>query len=300
MTARRIAFAAPFAALTLAAGASQAQTQTQTQTQPNQQQQALGAVLGALFGDRLGVSTNLEAQWTRGQSPLAAQRTQFDTRVDTEARSGRLTTANATRIKADYADLVTLEARYAADGRFTTQERSDLADRYGTLTQVLAEGGYAQPSGSTTASAAEGRADFDRRVDAAVSARRVTRTEGTRLKTEYQAVVTAEAGYIRAGGVSASQRADLDARLDALDVRVGDAPATTTPTAQDYRGRLAAIERALPSSGLATAAQTQLRVEHGDLARLEAAYTRINPSADDRAYIERRLADLETRARVHR
>lgn len=292
---RTTAFAASLAALTLAAGAAQAQTQTQ----PNQQQQALGAVLGALFGDRLGVTTNLDAQWARGQSPLGAQRAQFDTRVDTEVRAGRLTTANATRLKADYADLVVLETRYAADGRFTTQERADLSDRYGALTQVLAEGGYA-PSGSTTASAAEGRADFDRRVDAAVNARRVTRTEGTRLKTDYQAVVTAEAGFIRAGGVSATQRTDLDARLDALDARLGDGPSAATPSAQDYRGRLAAIERALPSAGLNAAAQTQLRVEHGDLARLEAAYARMSPSADDRAYIERRLADLETRARVRR
>lgn len=292
-------FAIAAASLVLAAGGA-AHAQTTTQTQPSQQQQAVGAILGALFGDRLGVSTNVEAQWQRGQRPLNNQRAQFDARVDAEARAGRLTTANATRLKAEYADLVTLETRYAADGRFTSQEQSDLSDRYGALTQVLAEGGYAQPVGSTIASAAEGQAEFNRRVDAAVSSRRISRTEGARIKTDYQAVVTAEAGFIRSGGVNTTQRADLDARLDALDVRLGDGPSSSIPAVQDYRGRLAAIERALPSSGLNSTAQAQLRVEHGDLARLEAAYARLSLNSDDRTYIERRLGDLETRARVRR
>ncbi|WP_157973368.1 hypothetical protein, partial [Blastomonas sp. UPD001] len=64
--------------------------------------------------------------------------------------------------------------------------------------------------------------------------------------------------------------------------------------------RLDAIARALPASGLSASAQAQLRVEHEDLTRLEAAYARLTPSADERAYLDRRLGDLETRARVRR
>lgn len=284
-------------ALALSAGAALAQTPYgSTQQQPSQQQERIGAILGALFGDRLGVSTSIDAQWAAGRTPLAAQRAQFESRIDADVRAGTLTSAAGQRVKADYEALVQLEAHYGADRRFTTQERTELNDRYGALTQVLAEGGYADAGGS--AAVADGRAEFDARVDAAVRARRLSRTEGSRLKADYQALVQAEAGYLRDGSISARERQDLDARLDALDARVGDVGYGGGSTVLDPRARLDAIARALPSSGLSASAQAQLRVEHEDLRRLEAAYARLNASADDRAYLERRIADLETRARV--
>ena len=39
------------------------------------------------------------------------------------------------------------------------------------------------------------------------------------------------------------------------------------------------------------------RVEAGDLARLDAAYSRTSPSSDDTAYLSRRIGELELRAR---
>lgn len=285
-------------ALVLAAApAAMAQSNTQ---EPSQQQERIGAILGALFGDRLGVTTSVESQWAAGRRPLQTQRTQFNTRIDAEVRAGSLTRANGDRLKAEYDEVVALETRYGADGRFTTQERNELADRYGAITQALSDGGYSSGgSGSTTLTVANGRTDFDRRVDAAVSARRISRTEGTRLKADYASLVTVEAGYAR-DGISARERDDLDARLDALDARVGDTNYGGGSTVIDNRTRLSNIERALPSAGLSTTARAQLLVEHGDLVRLEAAYSRSSPSADDRAYLERRIVDLETRARVRR
>lgn len=286
-------------ALVLAAApAALAQTNTQQQ-EPGQQQERIGAILGALFGDRLGVTTSVEAQWAAGRRPLQTQRAQFNTRIDAEVRSGAVSRADGDRLKAEYDEVVALETRYGADGRFTTQERNELADRYGAITQALSDGGYANGSGSTTLTVAAGRAEFDRRVDAAVSARRLSRTEGTRLKADYASLVTVEAGYAR-DGISARERDDLDARLDALDARVGDTNYGSGNTVVDNRTRLSNIERALPSAGLSSAARAQLLVEHGDLVRLEAAYSRSSPSADDRAYLERRITDLETRARVRR
>lgn len=286
-------------ALVLAAApAAMAQGNTTTQ-EPSQQQERIGAILGALFGDRLGVTTSVEAQWAAGRRPLQTQRAQFNTRIDAEVRSGAVSRADGDRLKAEYDEVVALETRYGADGRFTTQERNELADRYGAITQALSDGGYANGSGSTTLTVAAGRAEFDRRVDAAVSARRLSRTEGTRLKTEYASLVTVEAGYAR-DGISARERDDLDARLDALDARVGDTNYGGGNTVVDNRTRLSNIERAVPNAGLSSAARAQLLVEHGDLVRLEAAYSRSSPSADDRAYLDRRIADLETRARVRR
>ena len=43
-----------------------------------------------------------------------------------------------------------------------------------------------------------------------------------------------------------------------------------------------------------------VEAEHEDLTRPEAACARLTVSADERAYFDRRLADLEMRARVRR
>ena len=277
------------AVLALSAGPALAQSSTTTQRNP------IADIFGTLFGDRIGVTDSIEAQWAAGQTPLANQRAQFESRVDTEVSTGALSQATGARLKADYYELVQLEARYGADRRFTTAERTTLADRYGDLTQVLADRAYADAGTVTTAEVAEGRAEFETRVNTAVTARRITRTQGTRLKSDYAAVAQLESGYLRDGVLSQAERADLDARLDALDVRLGDvAYAALTP-----RARLDAIGRALPvTSGMSRAARAQLLVEYEDLSRLEQAYARFNATADDRAYLERRVAELETRSGV--
>ena len=222
---------------------------------------------------------------------------QFTSRIDSSVRSGAVSASAATRLRADYSALVDLEARYAADGRITAQERADLNSRYNALIQTLDSGasGYGETSG-----AAAGRAAFESRVDAAVAARRLTRTEATRLKADYQAVIQLETRYQADGVLSASERADLDSRLDALDARVGDSPNATTP-AMTARQRLAALDTTVTTSeraGRITRAEAaDIRVELGDLQRLETAYARLNVSADDSAYLDRRIGELESRAR---
>jgi Spy/CpxP family protein refolding chaperone len=277
------------AALALAAGPALAQSSTSTS-----QRNPVADIFGALFGDRLGVTTSIESQWAAGQTPLANQRAQFESRVDSEVASGALNQATGARLKSDYYELVQLEARYGADRRFTTAERTTLADRYGDLTQVLADRGYADAGTATTTTVAAGQAEFDARVDAALAARRISRAESRRLKADYAAVARVETGYLRDGALNAAEVADLDTRLDALDARLGDtAYATLTP-----RQRLDAIGRALTSTRLSTAARAQLQTEYEDLVRLEAAYGRLNETADEQAYLDRRLGELETRARV--
>lgn len=254
-------------------------------------------VLGNLLGIGNSADASLDGQWRAGKMPLAAQRTQFDARVDADVRQNKMTVATATKLKADYTSLVELEAWYGADRSFSTAERAELTTRYNAVLKVLADGRYADGVLTDRASVSEGTAEFNRRVDAQVSARKITRTVGTRLKADYTALVKLEADYLRDGVLSETERNDLDARLDALDVRVGDVAYTVPVT---LRSRLDAIATALPTSGLGTAARAQLLVEHGDLLRLEAAYARITPTADERAYLERRITDLEARARVRR
>ena len=256
----------------------------------------LGQILGNILGVGNSANSALDGQWRAGRLPLGNQQVEFNARVDSDVRSGLMPQATGTRLKADYAALVNLEARYGADRSFSTSERSELTARYNELLQVLADRQYSG-NVSSPAAVSEGQAEFNRRVDAQVAARKLTRTSGTRLKADYSSVVQVEAGYLRDGVISEAEQDDLDARLDALDVRVGDVAYASPVTA---KSRLDAIARALPNSGLAAAARAQLLVEHGDLLRLEAAYARATASAEERAYLEQRIANLETRARVAR
>lgn len=285
-------------ALSLSAGTAGAQTNTAPQTSEKQEDR-IGAILGTLFGDRLGASTSIEAQWAAGRKPLATQRAQFITRIDTDVRSGALSAANGSKMKSEYDQLVALETRYGADNRFTSQERTELGDRYGALTQALTDGGFADSDNTSGQSVVDGRAEFNRRVDAGVTARRLSRTEGSRLKNDYAALVQTEATYAR-DGISSRERADLDSRLDALDSRVGDTGYAGGPAVLDNRTRLSNVERGINASGLNATAKAQIRVELGDLTRLDAAYSRTAPTSEDRTYLERRVTDLETRARVRR
>lgn len=278
-------------ALTLAAQTASAQTA------PSREEEVVGAIFGALFGDRFGASGSLDQQWALGRRPLYDQRAQFDARVQADVRAGRLSSWSGDRLRQDYAALVEVETRYAADRRFTSQERADLTQRYAALTQVLESGGYGDVGGGI--SVADGRAEFDARVDAQVRARRLSRTEGTRLKSDYAALIRTEQEYLRDGRLTSTERADLEARLDALDVRVGDVGYGGAPV-QTARQRLDAVDAAVASAGLGRPAQAQLRVELEDLRRLEAAYAQLRPTADDQAYLERRIVDLETRVRIRR
>ena len=304
-----IALAAAAMAVTTNAHAQTAYGQTtygqQTpygQTQSSQQQ-GLGSVVGALFG----INSNLDPQWLANRRPLELGRAQFEAQLSTNVRAGSQTSGSANQLRADYAALVQLETRYGSDGRFSTQERADLNAQYQALTQrmnvVDNNGGYG--SGQSGPSVADGRADFEARITAAVNARRITRTQATSLRTDYQALISTETGYAR-NGIDAREQDDLDARLDALDARLGDGPSNGGgyQPVLDNRARLSNIDAAVTAnerSGAITRTEAaDIRVEYGDLLRLEAAYSRTSPSAADRDYLTSRLSDLETRARVRR
>lgn len=280
------------AALALTATPAEAQSTTSTTARDR-----ITQILGNLLGIGNSATNSLDGQWTANRRPLANQRADFEARVDSDVRANRMTVATGTRLKSDYYALVQLESNYGADGSYSATERSDLTARYNALLQVLADGRYGDAAFPPRAEVAEGQAEFNRRVDAQVASRRITRTAGTRLKADYAALIRLESDYLRDGMLSETERDDLDGRLDALDQRVGDVAYTLPATA---KSRLDAIFRALPTSGLSAAARAQLLVEHGDLVRLEAAYARLTPTAEERAYLESRLANLEARARVRR
>lgn len=280
--------AAAAAALTLAAaGVASAQTPYSAtpygqQQQPSQGGQVLEAILGTLFGQG---QTTLDAEWSRGRRPLYNQRTQFEARVDVGMRDGSLSRRQGEQLRGDYADLVALETRYAADGRFTTAERTELNDRYRDLTRRLDSledddngGGYGGWERLADQSAA-----FDARVAAALRARDITRTESTRLRTDFQALVRLEAQYER-DGLSDRERQDLETRYADLNRRVGDdyVPGNgggygNDPRAAQIEARITAGER------------------NGSISRTEAGRLR-----EELRDLSRRWADLEARVQVRR
>lgn len=311
MTTRSLMAGIAAGTLLLASGAVAQTPYSQTpynqtpygQSRPSTGQEVFGQILQNLFGGQ--TTGTLDAEWSRGRRALAGQQTAFNNRLDAEVRSGALQSWSADRIRTDYDALVRLEADYGRDGRFTTQERQDLTARYDALTRAEQDGGYGDDLGGYS-SVADGRAEFQRRVDAAVSARRLSRTDANRLRADYAALIRMEAEYQR-GGLTARERQDIETRLDALDARIGDGGYGgggwngnwDGNWQQTPRERLTAIERALPSLNRGEAAD-RLRVQLEDLTRLDAAYTRLTPSSDDRAYLERRIGELEVQARIRR
>lgn len=303
------------AAMTIALPAYAQDAQAAPQSAPSQEADAIRAILGALFGDQFGTSNSLESEWSRGRRPLANQRSQFYSRIDADVRSGQLSRYEGDRLRNEYQSLVDLEARYTADGRVTTSERTELLDRYRAFSQRLQNGGNNGGTGSgwgggdnSWVPLSQGQYEFGRRVDAQVSARQLTRTQGLRLKSDYQALIGTEQSYSR-DGLSWSERQDLQTRLDDLNRRVGDGwsnggTGSGWGGGQTERQRLEALDseisRAERAGTISRSDAAELRIQQGDLYRLDAAYARLTPSQDERDYLSRRIRELEQQVGIRR
>lgn len=252
-------------------------------TAPTQQPGGvLGALLGAVFGDAFGNDRQIEEDYNQGRRPLGERRAALEARIDAGVRDGSLSRAEANRLRVDYNALVQLETRYAADGRLTPQERSDLRDRYRALSQRIGDAreddGYGDGYGWSPL--VDQRAAFNARVDVALRDRRISRTEASRLRSDFDALVRVETDY-RRDGLSDREREDLTRRLADLDRRLGDVAWDggygADPRAAQIEARIMAGERS------------------GQISRTEAARLR-----DELRDLTRRWADLEARVSLRR
>lgn len=299
MTSRTLVSAlAGLAALTVA-GAALAQTPYGAQTyggaQTRDTSDIFSSLLGTLFGVTPGADTQaLEDDWGRGGQPLTNRRADLSARIDAGVRNGSLTRYEADQLRSEYDALARVEASYSADGRITTAERDDLRSRYQTFSQRLRaqrndnDRGW-QPLAQRTA-------QFDAQVNASLQQRDITRTEATRLRQDYQALVQLETGYSR-NGLDAREIADLTTRYDDLNRRLGvddqyaggagrwtalDARVTTA----ERGGRVNRDEAAM------------LRAQLADLTRLDIAYRADGLTADERTYLDRRFGELTARVQI--
>ena len=142
------------------------------------------------------------------------------------------------------------------------------------------------------------------RIDAALRARALNRTEAARLRADYQALIQIEAGYMR-NGIDGREQADLQLRYDDLERRLGDDDGYDGGYGDDRNvGRWAAIEARISagerSGALDRVEAARLRTELGDLTRLDAAWVRDGLNADERNYLTRRFGELNARVRASR
>ncbi|WP_188761018.1 hypothetical protein [Sandarakinorhabdus glacialis] len=283
-------------------------TNAQAQTQP-QQSDILGQLLGAVFGTSPQASEQtMETDWNQGRKPFAQRRAALDARIDAAVRAGTMNRGEAEQMRREYDDIVRLEAQYSADGNVSQQQRTDLRSRYRALIQRVDdtgygddgqadgnEGGYDEQYGRWPTLATRS-ADFEARVAAGLRSRSLSQTEANQLRANFRSVAQIETDYAR-GGISAREEADLRARYDALDARVGNVGSGSGSGNDRNTARWTLLETRLASAeraGRITRTEAvQVRAQLGDLARLDAVYAVGGYSADQRSYLTRRYADLD-------
>jgi len=239
----------------------------------------IGALFGAVFGNAFGTDQQIEDDYSNGRRPLGERSEALEARIDAGVRDGSISRAEASRLRSEYNALVRLESRYAADGRLTTNERADLRDRYRALSQRVGDarddGGYDDDYGWRPLS--DQRVTFYARIDASLRDRRISRTEASRLRNDFDTLGRLETSY-RRDGLSDRERQDLTTRLADLDRRIGDGGGYggggygSDPHAVQVEARIAAGERS------------------GAISRTEAARFR-----EELRDLSRRWADLEAR-----
>lgn len=173
----------------------------------------------------LATTTAHAATWTS----INGRQARLDDRIDAGVRTGDLTQAEAARLRSDFQGLARLEATYRTGG-LNNWERADLDRRFDSLSARI----ITQRHDSQRRSHADNRwvdaqgrwmtinqrqRQLDRRIDQGVRQGDLTRAEADGLQAEFRRIARMEARY-RRGGLSNSERADLDRRFDGLAARI--------------------------------------------------------------------------------
>lgn len=178
-----------------------------------------------------GVALAMSAGAASAQAWMSINERQarLDERIEAGMRSGDLSQPEAMSLRAEFRDLMGLEARYRAGG-LSAWERQDLDRRFDQLSMRIRydrtdrERGWFGGSGW----ADEGgrwvpverrKAQLERRIEQGLRNGQLTAAEAARLRAEYRTVARLDMRY-RRGGYTAREMADLDRRFDALAARI--------------------------------------------------------------------------------
>lgn len=180
----------------------------------------------AVAASTLAVAAPASAQsW----QSINARQDRLDQRIDVGVRNGSLTRNEAVRLRAEFNDLVRLEARYRASYGLSMAERQDLDRRFdGLSARIRYERNDRQDRGDRWDN--DGRGDrwvpinqrqrnLDARIDAGLRDGSLSRTEAYRLRGEFQQIAYLEQRY-RRNGLNNGERRDLDRRFDRLSYMI--------------------------------------------------------------------------------
>ncbi len=293
-----------------------------------------GAIIGAIAGALLGANTDNgslyapgsryptwgetgygdprydprfgEQGWGYGSSreqwvPISRRGDWLERRIVQGERNGAITRSESSGLRRELSDLAGLERRYSAGG-LSNSERADLDRRFDALSLRIQIDRRDGPA-AAWASISDRRANLDARIDAGLRNRALTQGEATRLRADLRALAMRETEY-RRGGLTASERTDLDRRFDALSERVRDQRRDDdggwTTINQRQADLDARIDAGVRDRSLTQAEAGRLRTEFQALARMEADYRRNGLTAAERADLDRRFDLLSQRIRNDR
>ncbi len=131
----------------------------------------------------------------------------------------------------------------------------------------------------------------------------LTRNEAYTLRRELSALISLERRY-SSGGLSNSERADLDRRFDSLSLRIQierrDGQSSWSSIGDRRSNLEARINAGVRDRSLSQAEASRLRADFQTLVRLEATYRRNGLTAAERADLDRRFDALSARIRDER
>ncbi|MBX9746802.1 MAG: hypothetical protein K2X34_07865 [Hyphomonadaceae bacterium] len=143
----------------------------------------------------------------------------LDRRIDAGVRNGSLTRNEAGRLRAEFNDIVRLEARYRSSYGLSHAERRDLDRRFDALSaQVRFERNDRDDRGRWVPINQRQR-QLDARIDAGIREGSLSRREAQQLRADFQDIVFLEARY-RRNGLDMGERRDLDRRMDRLSAEI--------------------------------------------------------------------------------
>lgn len=216
--------------------------------------------------------------------PISERRSDVERRIDEALRRRDITPQEAGRLRADFEDLVRLEATYRQGG-LTAIEQSELDRRFEVIDDRLDGGG---PGRGPWLPMADRQTEVYTGIDAALRDRRITTQEAARLRTEFQAIMRLEQSY-GPGRPSRTEQDELDRRFDIIADRIG-----LDWAGQPDRWRPLASRQTEVNAGIEQEA-ARLRAEFQDLLRLETTYRQGGLTAVEQAELQRRFGLLADR-----
>lgn len=149
--------------------------------------------------------------------PMIERQDVMNERIDAALAAGDMSRPEAASLRRGMSTLVALEGRYRWGG-LTAREKIDLDRRYALLDDQVR---MVQASVDDEALASpEGRKlALDARIDQGLRSGQLTAVEAEDLRDDFDAIARTEAAF-RVDGLSPSERADLNRRLDDLSERI--------------------------------------------------------------------------------